>query len=74
MITIKDVEHVAKLARLDLTQEEKEMFTHQLGDVLAHVEKCAIYVCFIQIKIFGNLISRKFSISFSFLYVAEHVL
>ncbi len=39
MITIKDVEHVAKLARLDLTQEEKEMFTHQLGDVLAHVEK-----------------------------------
>ena len=39
MITIKDVEHVAKLARLELTQEEKEVFTHQLGDVLAHVEK-----------------------------------
>jgi len=39
MITIKDVEHVAKLARLELTQEEKEKFTHQLGDVLAHVEK-----------------------------------
>lgn len=39
MITIKDVEHVAKLARLELSQEEKEMFTHQLGDVLAHVEK-----------------------------------
>ena len=39
MITIKDVEHVAKLARLELTQEEKEMFTHQLGDVLQHVEK-----------------------------------
>ena len=39
MITIKDVEHVAKLARLELTQDEKEMFTHQLGDVLAHVEK-----------------------------------
>jgi len=39
MITIKDVEHVAKLARLELTEEEKEVFTHQLGDVLAHVEK-----------------------------------
>ena len=39
MITIKDVEHVAKLARLELTDNEKEMFTHQLGDVLAHVEK-----------------------------------
>lgn len=39
MITIKDVEHVAKLARLELTDAEKEMFTHQLGDVLLHVEK-----------------------------------
>jgi len=39
MITIKDVEHVAKLARLELTDDEKEMFTHQLGDVLRHVEK-----------------------------------
>lgn len=39
MITTKDVEHVAKLARLELTEDEKEMFTHQLSDVLAHVEK-----------------------------------
>ena len=39
MITTKDVEHVAKLARLELTEQEKEIFTHQLGDVLAHVEK-----------------------------------
>ena len=39
MITTKDVEHVAKLARLELTDNEKEMFTEQLGDVLAHVEK-----------------------------------
>ena len=38
MITIKDVEHVAKLARLELTEEEKEKFTKQLGDVLKHVE------------------------------------
>jgi len=39
MITTKDVEHVAKLARLELTEEEKIMFTGQLSDVLAHVEK-----------------------------------
>lgn len=39
MITIKDVEHVAKLARLELTQEEKEKFALQLGDVLEHAEK-----------------------------------
>ena len=39
MITIKDVEHVAKLARLELSEEEKKMFTGQLSDVLAHVEK-----------------------------------
>ena len=34
MITIQDVEHVAKLARLDLTEEEKVKFSKQLGDVL----------------------------------------
>jgi aspartyl-tRNA(Asn)/glutamyl-tRNA(Gln) amidotransferase subunit C len=39
MITVKDVEHVAKLARLDLTEEEKEKFTRQLGDVLKYVEQ-----------------------------------
>lgn len=39
MITIEDVEHVAKLARLELSEEEKEKFTHQLGAVLEHVEK-----------------------------------
>ena len=38
MITIKDVEHVAKLARLELTEEEKEKFTKQLGDVLKLVD------------------------------------
>lgn len=39
MITVKDVEHVAKLARLTLTEEEKEKFTSQLGDVLKYVEQ-----------------------------------
>jgi len=39
MITIKDVEHVAKLARLELTEAEKEKFSKQLGDVLKYVEQ-----------------------------------
>ncbi len=39
MITIKDVEHVAKLARLSLTEEEKELYTKQLGDVLKYVDQ-----------------------------------
>ena len=39
MITVKDVEHVAKLARLELTEAEKEKFTKQIGDVLKYVEQ-----------------------------------
>ena len=39
MITVKDVEHVAKLARLELTEAEKDKFTKQLGDVLKYVEQ-----------------------------------
>lgn len=39
MITVKDVEHVAKLARLELSEEEKEKFTTQLGDVLKYVDQ-----------------------------------
>lgn len=38
-ITVKDVEHVAKLARLELTEDEKEKFTRQLGDVLKYVDQ-----------------------------------
>ena len=39
MITIKDVEHVAKLARLELTDAEKELYTKKLGDVLQYVNQ-----------------------------------
>lgn len=39
MITIKDVEHVAKLARLELTEDEKIKFSKQLGDILKYVEQ-----------------------------------
>ncbi len=38
-VTVKDVEHVAKLARLKFTEGEMETFTHQLNEVLAYVEK-----------------------------------
>ncbi|MDD4169863.1 MAG: Asp-tRNA(Asn)/Glu-tRNA(Gln) amidotransferase subunit GatC [Desulfotomaculaceae bacterium] len=38
MITEKDVDHVAILARLALTGKEKEMFTKQLNDVLEHFQ------------------------------------
>lgn len=34
-----DVRYVATLARLKLTDEETRTFQHQLGDVLAFVEK-----------------------------------
>jgi aspartyl-tRNA(Asn)/glutamyl-tRNA(Gln) amidotransferase subunit C len=34
-----DIEHVAKLARLDLTAEEKERLKAQLGLILEHAAK-----------------------------------
>jgi aspartyl-tRNA(Asn)/glutamyl-tRNA(Gln) amidotransferase subunit C len=34
-----DVAHVARLARINLTQEEASAFQKQLGDVLKYVEK-----------------------------------
>src|SRR3954465_4277216 len=36
-----NIDHVAKLARLALTEEEKAKFAHQLGDVLHHIEQLA---------------------------------
>ena len=38
-IGIGDVEHVARLARLALTEEEKEMFMRQLSSVLEYAQK-----------------------------------
>ncbi|MFH1710601.1 MAG: Asp-tRNA(Asn)/Glu-tRNA(Gln) amidotransferase subunit GatC [bacterium] len=37
-VTIKDVEHVAKLARLGLTEAEKKRFTEQLSKILEYAE------------------------------------
>jgi aspartyl-tRNA(Asn)/glutamyl-tRNA(Gln) amidotransferase subunit C len=38
-ITREQVEHVAKLARLALSNEEKERFAAQLSQILTYVEK-----------------------------------
>lgn len=39
MLTIKEVEYVALLARLELTAEEKKMYLRQLGDILEYAQK-----------------------------------
>lgn len=38
MIETKDVEHVAKLARLEIDEADKPKFARQLGDILKYVE------------------------------------
>lgn len=38
-VTLKDVEHVAKLARLALTDTEKARFTEQMNAILKYAEK-----------------------------------
>lgn len=37
-ISTDDVVHIARLARLDLSPDELEMFTAQLGNILDHAE------------------------------------
>lgn len=34
-----DIEYVAKLARINLTEKQKKKFSQQLGDILAYIEK-----------------------------------
>jgi aspartyl-tRNA(Asn)/glutamyl-tRNA(Gln) amidotransferase subunit C len=38
-LTIADVERIAALAQLELTGEEKLLFTRQLADILAYAEQ-----------------------------------
>jgi aspartyl-tRNA(Asn)/glutamyl-tRNA(Gln) amidotransferase subunit C len=38
-ITKQEVEHVAALARLELSEKEKESLTSQLSDILTYVEQ-----------------------------------
>lgn len=42
-ITRQDVEKVAKLARLAITEAETEMFAKQLSQILGHVDKLNQY-------------------------------
>ena len=39
MISKEEVEHIAKLARLGLSKEEKEKFSGQLSSILDYVEQ-----------------------------------
>ncbi len=39
MISTDDVRHVAKLARLELTEEETIKYSKQLGDIIKYVEQ-----------------------------------
>ncbi len=38
-LTVTDVERIATLARLELTADEKALFTRQLADILAYAEQ-----------------------------------
>ena len=38
-LTLKQVEHIANLARLDLTPEEKERYCRQLSAILAYFDQ-----------------------------------
>lgn len=38
-LSTQDVRRIAELARLELTAEELDLFTRQLGDILAYVEQ-----------------------------------
>ncbi|MDD8018520.1 MAG: Asp-tRNA(Asn)/Glu-tRNA(Gln) amidotransferase subunit GatC [Bacteroidota bacterium] len=38
-VTIKDVENIAKLAKLEFTDEQKEKFLHQFNDILKYMEQ-----------------------------------
>jgi len=38
-VTLKEVEHIAELARLKFSKEELENFTHQLNQILEYMEK-----------------------------------
>jgi aspartyl-tRNA(Asn)/glutamyl-tRNA(Gln) amidotransferase subunit C len=38
-LTRQDVQRIAELARLELTHDELDLFTRQLGDILTYVEQ-----------------------------------
>jgi aspartyl-tRNA(Asn)/glutamyl-tRNA(Gln) amidotransferase subunit C len=38
-VTLKDVEHIATLARLSFSDDEKRQFTEQLNTILAYIDQ-----------------------------------
>ena len=38
-LTVADVERIAALAHLELTDDEKQLFTRQLADILSYAEQ-----------------------------------
>ena len=38
-LTIKEVEHVAKLARLDFNEEDKKKLSEHLGEILDYIDQ-----------------------------------
>ncbi len=38
-ISLQEVDHVARLARLELSEEDRMKFTKQLDDILVYIEK-----------------------------------
>ncbi len=38
-VKVSDVEHVAALARLNLTSQEKVLYTRQFNDILQHIDR-----------------------------------
>ena len=38
-LTLKDVEHIAQLARLQLSNEEKAVYLEQLSSILTHISQ-----------------------------------
>jgi aspartyl-tRNA(Asn)/glutamyl-tRNA(Gln) amidotransferase subunit C len=58
-----DVRYVAKLARLDLSEEEIAKFQSQLGQVLSHVEQLSkVDVAAVQATAHANAVSNVFRI------------
>ena len=39
MITVEEVEHIAKLARLSLSEEEKILYAEQLGRLIGYFDE-----------------------------------
>lgn len=39
MVEIKDVEHIAKLARLSLSESEKKEYAKQLSNILGYIQQ-----------------------------------